>query len=58
MLMITVWVDDAEPSLVRARLSEILDLDSPSRTYATAPDAEGILAATAEWLAKVQRGPS
>jgi len=57
VLMITVWFDDEEPTLLRARMSEIVNLDSPLRSYATAHDAEGIVRATTEWLAKVQRGP-
>lgn len=54
VLMITVWLDDGEPSIVRARLTEIVDLRSPSRNFAVAPDAAGIVAATADWLAKIQ----
>jgi hypothetical protein len=54
VLMITVWLADGDPSLVRARLTEILDLDSPARPYAAAADADAILRATAEWLIKIQ----
>jgi hypothetical protein len=54
VLMIAVWLADGDPSLVRARLTEILDLDSPARPYAAAANAEAILRATAEWLVKIQ----
>jgi hypothetical protein len=56
VLMITVWLDDGESSLLRARLTEIPDLGRPSRTFATVSNAAGVLRATSEWLAQVQGG--
>ena len=52
--MITVWLGDGDPSLIRARLTEIVDLDRPARPYAGAADSAGILRATSEWLEKIQ----
>jgi hypothetical protein len=56
--MITAWLGDGEPSLLRARLTEVPDLDGPTRAFATAGDAAGILRANPEWLTVVQGHPA
>ena len=53
-LIIRVWVD--ETSGLRARLTEVNDVDSPEGQVAVVYDAEDVIDAVRVWLSRLDEG--
>ena len=53
-LIIRVWVD--ETSGLRARLTEVNDVDSPEGQVAVVDDAEDVIDAVRVWLSRLEEG--
>ncbi|HTT92267.1 MAG TPA: hypothetical protein VMF65_22120 [Acidimicrobiales bacterium] len=53
-LIIRVWVD--ETSGLRARLTEVNDVDSPEGQVAVVDDAEDLIDAVRVWLSRLEEG--
>jgi hypothetical protein len=55
-LIIRVWLTEGEGAGVRARLTELDDVESPGRTVAVAEGIDDVLEATRDWLVRVVAG--
>lgn len=53
-LIIRVWLD--ETSGLRARLTEVNDVDSPEGQVAVVDDAEDVIDAVRVWLSRLEEG--
>jgi hypothetical protein len=53
-LIIRVWLD--ETSGLRARLTEVNDVDSPEGQVAVVDDAEDLIDAVRVWLSRLEEG--
>lgn len=54
-MIIRVWRTEG-PGNLRARLTELSDVDSPGHTVAVAGDVDDVLDATRSWLERVGMG--
>lgn len=56
LLIVRVWVTEARPGPLRARITEVRDVATGERVVATASSREAIEEAVSRWLRQVTAG--